>query len=117
MDADYDPSQQPVCKKKRQKERHEKKKKTKEDAPLMGKKRKKSHFAEIINKNKPVFDPSEYWMYSIFFKTGHSLYLSLARKPAHIYTSVFMYNLKMVFACSDRVSRGEILWAVSGRVL
>lgn len=59
MDADYDPSQQPVCKKKRKKERHEKKKKTKEDAPLMGKKRKKSHFAEIINKNKPVFDPKE----------------------------------------------------------
>lgn len=59
MDADYDPSQQPVCKKKRKKERQEKKKKTKEDAPLMGKKRKKSHFAEIISKNKPVFDPKE----------------------------------------------------------
>ncbi|XP_077068014.1 protein KRI1 homolog [Siphateles boraxobius] len=59
MDADYDPSQQPVSKKKRKKVREEKKKKTKEDAPLMGKKRKKSHFSEIINKNKPVFDPKE----------------------------------------------------------
>ncbi|XP_051741634.1 protein KRI1 homolog [Ctenopharyngodon idella] len=59
MDADYDPSQQPVSKKKRRKEKGEKKKKTKEDAPLMGKKRKKSLFAEIITKNKPVFDPKE----------------------------------------------------------
>ncbi|KAK2915979.1 hypothetical protein Q8A67_000353 [Cirrhinus molitorella] len=59
MDADYDPSQQPVSKKKRKKEKKDKKKKTKEDAPLMGKKRKKSHFAEIITKNKPVFDPNE----------------------------------------------------------
>ncbi|XP_016302839.1 protein KRI1 homolog [Sinocyclocheilus anshuiensis] len=59
MDADFDPSQQPVSKKKRKKERQEKKKKTKEDAPLIGKKRKKSHFAEIITKNKPVFDPKE----------------------------------------------------------
>ncbi|XP_067237605.1 protein KRI1 homolog [Chanodichthys erythropterus] len=59
MDADYDPSQQPVSKKKRKKEKGEKKKKTKEDAPLMGKKRKKSLFAEIITKNKPVFDPKE----------------------------------------------------------
>ncbi|XP_067314715.1 protein KRI1 homolog [Pseudorasbora parva] len=59
MDADYDPSQQPASKKKRKKERGEKKKKTKEDAPLMGKKRKKSLFSEIINKNKPVFDPQE----------------------------------------------------------
>lgn len=68
MDADYDPSQQPVSKKKRKKEKQEKKKKTKEDAPLMGKKRKKSHFAEIITKNKPVFDPSEYWMYINVFR-------------------------------------------------
>ncbi|KAK7168216.1 hypothetical protein R3I94_002306 [Phoxinus phoxinus] len=59
MDADYDPSQQPVSKKKRKKVREEKKKKTKEDAPLMGKKRKKSLFSEIISKNKPVFDPKE----------------------------------------------------------
>ncbi|XP_048015046.1 protein KRI1 homolog [Megalobrama amblycephala] len=59
MDADYDPSQQPISKKKRKKEKGEKKKKTKEDAPLMGKKRKKSLFAEIITKNKPVFDPKE----------------------------------------------------------
>ncbi|NP_001002041.1 protein KRI1 homolog [Danio rerio] len=59
MDADYDPSQQAVSKKKRKKEREEKKKKSKEDVPLMGKKRKKSHFAEIISKSKPVFDPNE----------------------------------------------------------
>ncbi|XP_073689251.1 protein KRI1 homolog [Garra rufa] len=59
MDADYDPSQQPVSKKKKKKENKERKKKTKEDAPLMGKKRKKSHFAEIITQNKPVFDPKE----------------------------------------------------------
>uniref|UniRef100_A0A673BQ38 Protein KRI1 homolog n=1 Tax=Sphaeramia orbicularis TaxID=375764 RepID=A0A673BQ38_9TELE len=39
MDADYDPSQ--------------------EDIPQMGKKRKKSHFAEAITKSKPVFDPQE----------------------------------------------------------
>lgn len=59
MDADYNPSQQAVSKKKRKKEREEKKKKSKEDVPLMGKKRKKSHFAEIISKSKPVFDPKE----------------------------------------------------------
>ncbi|XP_051572940.1 protein KRI1 homolog [Myxocyprinus asiaticus] len=59
MDADYDPSKQPVSKKKRKKEREERKKKTKDVAPLMGKKRKKSHFAEIITKKKPVFDPKE----------------------------------------------------------
>uniref|UniRef100_A0A7N6BIJ6 Protein KRI1 homolog n=1 Tax=Anabas testudineus TaxID=64144 RepID=A0A7N6BIJ6_ANATE len=45
MDADYDPSQQSKMKK--------------EDLPQMGKKRKKSHFAEVITKNKPVFDPQE----------------------------------------------------------
>uniref|UniRef100_A0A673NJV0 Protein KRI1 homolog n=1 Tax=Sinocyclocheilus rhinocerous TaxID=307959 RepID=A0A673NJV0_9TELE len=48
MDADFDPSQQPVAKKKRKKERQEKKKKTKEDAPLIGKKRKKSHFEKTF---------------------------------------------------------------------
>ncbi|XP_076121610.1 protein KRI1 homolog [Alosa pseudoharengus] len=60
MDADYDPSQQPAKKKKKKKEREEKKKKqklSKDDVPLMGKKRKVSHFAEVISKNKPVFDP------------------------------------------------------------
>ncbi|KAI7803369.1 protein KRI1 homolog isoform X2 [Triplophysa rosa] len=59
MDDDYDPSQQPSSKKKRKKEREERKKMSKADAPLMGKKRKKSHFAEIISNNKPVFDPME----------------------------------------------------------
>uniref|UniRef100_A0A665UMR9 Protein KRI1 homolog n=1 Tax=Echeneis naucrates TaxID=173247 RepID=A0A665UMR9_ECHNA len=42
MDADYDPNQH-----------------SKEDIPQMGKKRKKSYFAEVITKNKPVFDPQE----------------------------------------------------------
>ncbi|KAL7860411.1 hypothetical protein AOLI_G00167600 [Acnodon oligacanthus] len=58
MDADYDPSQQPLSKKKKWKELR--KKKTKDDAPLMGKKKKKKpHFAEILTKSKPVFDPQE----------------------------------------------------------
>lgn len=56
MDADYDPNQQTASKKKKKKER---KKMKKEDLPQMGKKRKKSHFAEVITKNKPVFDPKE----------------------------------------------------------
>lgn len=51
MDADYDPSQPSTSKKQKKKE------KMKVDAPLMGKKRKKSHFAEVITQNKPVFDP------------------------------------------------------------
>ncbi|KAJ8283778.1 hypothetical protein COCON_G00026280 [Conger conger] len=60
MDADYDPSQQPTTsKKKKKKEKEEKRKMRKEDAPLMGKKRKKSHFTEVIMKSKPVFDPQE----------------------------------------------------------
>ncbi|KAL2100917.1 hypothetical protein ACEWY4_002678 [Coilia grayii] len=64
MDADYNPSQQPAKKKKKKKEREETKKKKKqqmsrEDVPLMGKKRKISHFAEVISKNKPAFDPQE----------------------------------------------------------
>lgn len=54
MDADYDPSRQTVSKKKKKKERKMMKK---EDLPQMGKKKKKSHFAEVITKNKPVFDP------------------------------------------------------------
>nr|XP_046272137.1 protein KRI1 homolog [Scatophagus argus] len=57
MDADYDPSQQTTSKTKKKMDR--KKKMQKEDMPQMGKKRKKSHFAEIITKNKPVFDPQE----------------------------------------------------------
>nr|XP_040047396.1 protein KRI1 homolog isoform X1 [Gasterosteus aculeatus aculeatus] len=56
MDADYDPNQQPASKRKKQKER---KKLKKEDLPLMGKKSKKSHFAEVLTQKKPVFDPQE----------------------------------------------------------
>lgn len=56
MDADYDPSQQTTSKKKKRKEKKGMKKK---DAPLMGKQRKKSHFSEVISKEKPVFDPKE----------------------------------------------------------
>lgn len=57
MDADYDPSQQAVSKKKKKKQKELMKKKIGDDISLMGKKRKKSHFAEIITQNKPVFDP------------------------------------------------------------
>ncbi|XP_072347118.1 protein KRI1 homolog isoform X2 [Scyliorhinus torazame] len=49
MDADYDPDQQPISSKK----------KKKQDAPLMGKKRRKSKFAEAISKSKPTFDPKD----------------------------------------------------------
>ncbi|KAJ8263996.1 hypothetical protein GJAV_G00143910 [Gymnothorax javanicus] len=62
MDADFDPSQQPTSsKKKKRREKEEKRKKVKkeDDAPLMGKKRRKSHFTEVITKSKPVFDPQE----------------------------------------------------------
>lgn len=54
MDADYDPNQQTASKKKKKKERMKLKR---EDLPQMGKKKKKSYFAEVITKNKPVFDP------------------------------------------------------------
>lgn len=50
MDADYDPSQRLASKK-------ERKKLKKADIPQMGKKKKKSHFAELVTKTKPVFDP------------------------------------------------------------
>lgn len=53
MDADYDPSQHSTSKKKKK----ERKKMKKGDMPQMGKKKKKSHFAEVITKSKPVFDP------------------------------------------------------------
>ncbi|XP_034046574.1 protein KRI1 homolog isoform X2 [Thalassophryne amazonica] len=56
MDADYDPNQQATSKKKKKKDR---KMMRKEDMPQMGKKRKKSYFAEVLTKNKPVFDPQE----------------------------------------------------------
>ncbi|XP_061555830.1 protein KRI1 homolog isoform X1 [Phycodurus eques] len=55
MDADYDPSQNTVSKKNKK----ERKKMKKADVPQMGKKKKKSHFAEVVTKNKPVFDPQE----------------------------------------------------------
>ncbi|XP_019125035.2 protein KRI1 homolog [Larimichthys crocea] len=55
MDADYDPSQQTTSKKNKK----ERKRLQKEDLPQMGKKKKKSHFAEVVTKNKPVFDPQE----------------------------------------------------------
>lgn len=57
MDADYDPSQQTASKKKKKKQKQTKM--MKEDLPQMGKKRKRSHFAEVITKSKPVFDPQE----------------------------------------------------------
>lgn len=57
MDADYDPNQQTLSKKKKKKQKEQRKKKTADDAPLMGKKKRKSHFAEIITQSKPVFDP------------------------------------------------------------
>lgn len=53
MDADYDPSQHMASKKKKK----ERRKLKKEDLPQMGKKRKKSLFAEVLTKTKPVFDP------------------------------------------------------------
>ncbi|KAM9346223.1 protein KRI1 homolog [Symphorus nematophorus] len=56
MDADYDPNQHTASKKKKKKER---KKMQKSDMPQMGKRKKKSHFAEVITKDKPVFDPQE----------------------------------------------------------
>jgi len=56
MDADYDPAQPSTSKKQQRKER---KKMRKEDAPQMGKKKRKSHFSEVITQSKPVFDPSE----------------------------------------------------------
>nr|XP_023691902.1 protein KRI1 homolog [Paramormyrops kingsleyae] len=62
MDADYDPSQQSASKKKkRKKEKVERKSSqmTKADVPLMGKKKKKSHFGSVLAQSKPIFDPQE----------------------------------------------------------
>nr|XP_008102015.1 PREDICTED: protein KRI1 homolog [Anolis carolinensis] len=47
MDADYDPSQQPGPSKR----------KRKLDIPLLGKKKRKSHFAQAIGQKKEPFDP------------------------------------------------------------
>ncbi|XP_037331327.2 protein KRI1 homolog [Pungitius pungitius] len=58
MDADYDPNQQTASKRKKQQQKDRKKMK-KEDLPQMSKKRKKSHFAEVLTQKKPVFDPQE----------------------------------------------------------
>uniref|UniRef100_A0A672FI63 Protein KRI1 homolog n=1 Tax=Salarias fasciatus TaxID=181472 RepID=A0A672FI63_SALFA len=54
MDADFDPSQQTAPKKKKKKERRRAK-----DPPPTGKRRKTSHFAEVITQKKPVFDPQD----------------------------------------------------------
>uniref|UniRef100_F6WY53 Protein KRI1 homolog n=1 Tax=Monodelphis domestica TaxID=13616 RepID=F6WY53_MONDO len=50
MDADYDPSQPTI---------RSGKKKKKWDGPMTGKKRRKSHFAEVVSQERPVFDPGE----------------------------------------------------------
>ncbi|XP_041098006.1 protein KRI1 homolog isoform X2 [Polyodon spathula] len=52
MDADYDPSQQPSSSKKN-------KRKKKQEAPEKGKRRRKSHFAEVVTRDKPAFDPKD----------------------------------------------------------
>ncbi|XP_056678732.1 protein KRI1 homolog [Monodelphis domestica] len=50
MDADYDPSQPTI---------RSGKKKKKWDGPMTGKKRRKSHFAEVVSQERPVFDPED----------------------------------------------------------
>ncbi|TNM97599.1 hypothetical protein fugu_015755 [Takifugu bimaculatus] len=55
MDADYNPNLQTNSKKKWKKKEMLKKR----NLPNSGEKRKKSHFAEVIARNKPVFDPNE----------------------------------------------------------
>lgn len=56
MDADFNPDLQTISKKKRKKKEKMLKKL---DPPHGVEKRKKSHFAEVITRNKPVFDPSK----------------------------------------------------------
>lgn len=64
MDADYNPTLMATSKKKR------KKKMLKTwDLPHSGEKRKKSLFAEVIARKKPVFDPSK----CSYFALGHTL--------------------------------------------
>ncbi|KAK1154017.1 hypothetical protein AOXY_G29268 [Acipenser oxyrinchus oxyrinchus] len=52
MDADYNPSQQRSSSKK-------KKRKKQQEAPEMGKRRRKSRFAELVSREKPAFDPKD----------------------------------------------------------
>lgn len=92
MDADYDPSQQPSSKKKRKKEREERKKMSKADAPLMGKKKRKSPFAEVIYKNKPVFDPSE-------SKKNSTNSLTRMSCQTHIFSAVHNIHVKKYSIC------------------
>lgn len=63
MDADYNPNLQTTSKKKRKKKEKMMKKR---DLPHISEKRKKSHFAEVITRNKPVFDPSKCWYFLSF---------------------------------------------------
>lgn len=63
MDADYNPNLQTHSKKKWKKKEMLKKR----NLPHSGEKRKKSHFAEVIARNKPVFDPSKH----PYFALGH----------------------------------------------
>lgn len=56
MDADYNPNLLTTSKKKRKKKEKIMKK---WDLPRSSEKRKKSHFAEVITRNKPVFNPSK----------------------------------------------------------
>lgn len=63
MDADYNPNLQTTSKKKRKKKEKMMKK---QDLPHISEKRKKSHFAEVITRNKPVFDPSKCWYFLSF---------------------------------------------------
>ncbi|XP_030052914.1 protein KRI1 homolog isoform X2 [Microcaecilia unicolor] len=53
MDADYDPSQEPQLSRKKQR------KKLQREVMATGKKPRKSKFAEVVKKQKPVFDPKD----------------------------------------------------------
>lgn len=92
MDADYNPNLQSTSKKKRKKKEKMMKKR---DSPHSSEKRKKSHFAEIITKNKPVFDPSKCPSFFVLFVT---LWLTSSKWQWFLF-------------------RWEELWAVPGWVL
>lgn len=64
MDADYNPTLMTTSKKKQKKKMLKK-----WDLPHSGEKRKKSHFAEVIARKKPVFDPSK----CSYFALSHTL--------------------------------------------